>query len=228
MAGKSIYPPITIGDTFGRLTVLSEAPRTWDSRRQWRCLCSCGTQLIVVAMSLKKGTTQSCGCLRIDDVRQRFTKHGAANKGKKLPEYCIWLGIKKRIFNSHDLSYTNYGGRGITMCLGWKDSFSTFFADTKARPSPKHTIERRDNNGHYSCGHCTECIANGWSANCYYATRQEQSVNKRNNRFLTYKGQTKTLSQWSQELGMGYSVITRRLRKNWPPEQIFTVPIQRR
>lgn len=68
------------------------------------------------------------------------------------PEYAVWTGIKMRCFNPNGTGYKYYGGRGITMCERWRRSFSDFRADVGPRPSPDHSLDRIDVNGHYEPG----------------------------------------------------------------------------
>lgn len=99
----------------------------------------------------------------------------------KLPTRGIqnrWQNMKQRCFNPNSLVYKNYGGRGITVCAGWKNSYKDFLADMGIPPKGR-TIDRIDNDGGYWCGHCDECILNGWKMNCRWATKQEQMENRR-------------------------------------------------
>jgi hypothetical protein len=93
-------------------------------------------------------------------------------------EYGAWSNMKNRCFNVTNKSYKNYGGRGITVCLGWRQSFTSFYEDMGPRPA-RLTLDRIDNDGNYSCGRCEECIANGWPMNCRWATWSEQYHNRR-------------------------------------------------
>lgn len=103
--------------------------------------------------------------------------HGNATHGRgQTPEYRTWASIKTRCFNPKHDRYASYGGRGITMCQRWRESFEAFLADLGPKPE-KHTVLRLDSEGHYSCGGCPECQENRWPANCRWATRTE--INRR-------------------------------------------------
>lgn len=156
-----------IGKTFGRLSVIEEVGK------EWLCICSCGSFKRSTTQLLNRGAVKSCGCLKFD-CQSNF-KHGYAvkDKNKRPNEYNIWLGIKRRCNNPKDPAYKNYGGRGITICDRWLESFENFLEDMGFRPSPKHSIDRIDNDGNY----CKE--------NCRWVTREVQSINKRSKRSTT-------------------------------------------
>lgn len=129
----------------------------------------------------------------------RFTKtHGMS----KTALYRLWRAMITRCFNPQYKGYENHGGREISVCREWKDSFESFYADMGDRPSPQHSLERIDNNADYTPG------------NCRWATRLEQANNKRNNRLLTCNGVTKTVAEWERETGIVSSVIRHRIDRS--------------
>lgn len=93
-------------------------------------------------------------------------KHGAARRGKRFPEYGVWAGMLRRCIDKNNTSYPDYGGRGISVCESWS-TFENFIADMGRRPTPKHTIERVNNDGNYE------------PTNCKWVTRADQAKNKR-------------------------------------------------
>lgn len=214
MATRIIHPPIKVGDTFGRWTVLSTAPLSIHNKRCWYCRCQCGVIRNVTDNLLKVGKSQSCGCLHRELVGQRSTTHGMSRKNAKAPEYAAWLAMKARTTYPRDPSFHLYAKRGITVCVGWAHSFENFFADTGSRPGAGYSIDRKNNNGHYSCGHCEECIMNNWPANCRWATAKEQANNRRTNRYITFQGKTLPLKQWAQEIGIQPMSLHARLKKH--------------
>lgn len=109
--------------------------------------------------------------------------------------------MKQRCFNEKSSSYKYYGGRGVTVCAEWRDDFDAFYEHMGPRPSPKHTIDRIDNNGNYEPG------------NCRWATYEVQANNRSNNRHIEYDGRLQTASQWEQELGMHKGVAVARMRR---------------
>lgn len=197
-----------IGKKFNRLTVIERAYRPYPGTF-FRCRCDCGNETIVVSQKLRFGSTKSCGCFKGDQGRKRFLKHGQHN----IPEYQIWQAIKTRCYNFSSIGFKYYGARGINVCNRWKHSFANFFADMGERPTPQHTIERRNNNKGYSPN------------NCYWATRKSQNRNKRSNCMLTFRGQTKCLSEWVEELDLNYDMVKQRINKlGWSVEEAFTTP----
>lgn len=166
-------PMIRAGDRFGRLTTV------WIQRRKpniaWLCQCQCGGTSVSTESALRAGEAKSCGCLRIDANRARF-KHGLI----KSSEYNSWAGAVQRATNPNNLRYTDYGGRGISVCQALR-VFITFYAVMGPKPEPKrsYSIDRKDNDGGYWCGECDECLEKGWPMNVHWATAEQQSRNKR-------------------------------------------------
>jgi|SRR2546426_4040973 len=212
-----------INQKFGRLTVIAKAESRGEgtnSKTYWLCQCECGREVEVMTGSLRSENTQSCGCYKTDKTIERNTTHGLSHH----PEYRIWAHIKYRCTQPSDAAFEYYGARGIMMCIGWRDSFANFLRDIGPRPSRKHTIERIDNNGHYSCGKCEECLANGWPFNCRWATQAEQTTNTRRNRMITFEGKTLWLAEWSRIFNLDHKTITSRIELGWPLEKVFHTP----
>jgi len=126
-----------------------------------------------------------------------------------LPEYWVFHDMRKRCLCVSRENYRNYGGRGIAVCAEWQ-SFKAFYRDMGPRPSPKHTIERIDNDGDYEPN------------NCRWATRAEQLRNTRCTHFITFNGITLCLTDWAKRLGMSRSALDSRLSRGWPLERAMT------
>lgn len=183
------------GLIYGRLTVLGYAGKHCG-RVSWWCECICGTTKLVGGRHLNTGKIQSCGCLRKEASVQRSTTHGACGT----PEFAAFRRAKGRCTNPNLREFPNYGGRGIEFRF---TSFDEFFAEVGQRPTPEHSIDRKDVNGHYEPG------------NVRWATVKTQANNKRRNHFLEINGERKTMAQWGDVMGISGDTIFARLKKGW-------------
>lgn len=202
------------GMTFGRWTVQSFAGYLLDGNKGriepfWWCLCACGTRKRLRSHTLIGKQTLSCGCRRADVTRAVNTRHGQLHT--KL--YKTWQSMHARCRNPYNPSYQHYGGRGITVCLAWQD-FLTFAADMGQPPTPRHTLERRNTEGHYEPG------------NCLWATQKVQQRNRRNNRWLVCFGERRILQDWAEHVGIDPGTISDRLKRGWSIDQALTVPVE--
>lgn len=177
--------------------------------------CECGNHFTAAIFKIKSGHTSSCGCLHIGGLVKRNTRHGFAKRGQKSKEYNIWILMKQRCYNPEAEGYKEWGGRGIEVCDRWLQSFSNFIEDMGCCPTECDSIHRIDNDGNYS------------KENCKWATYEEQANNTRRNIFVEYRGQTKTVSEWSKTLNMPYGTIRRRIVDcEWDAEKSFNTPIK--
>lgn len=168
------------GQKFGLLTVLQMNPeRTAAGKIRWGVLCDCGTHKTMNGSHLTSGWVKSCGCTRAENVKKVCVTHGMTGTR----EHKIWVGMRQRCFNEKNPDYKHYGGRGITVCEQWKDSFESFYADLGPCPTEEHTLERREVNGNYEPN------------NCFWATREEQANNTRRNTFVEYQGKLYTVAE---------------------------------
>lgn len=201
-----------IGERYGRLTVQSV---TVSREAVALCVCECGRSKSVRVRSLQSGQTKSCGCLfkeAIKIVGQSRRTHGR----KKTAEYRIWAGLKSRCYDQQCAQYPRYGGRGIIVCERWVKSFEAFLADMGERPSPAHSIDRRDNDGPYS------------PENCRWATATQQSRNRSGNRIIEWRGSHRTIAEWSEKLELRRGTLSERLRLGWSVERAFLTPVRPR
>lgn len=198
------------GHTYGRLTVMSYAGSRKGSAL-WLCLCTCGTERTVLGTELAIGNSTSCGCWTQEKHKTAAKTHGRSWTA----EWRVWVGIKTRCTNSNVKAYHRYGGRGITMCQRWQQSFQAFYADMGPKPSPSHSIERINNDGNYE------------KANCQWATPTKQSRNRRSNHRVTFMGKTLSLVEWAELQGITYGTLKSRLTNlGWSVEQALTTPVR--
>ena len=187
--------PNLVGSVFGRLKVIERCEENNSfGQTLWRCLCECGNYTVVSITGLKNNT-KSCGCLRKENTKTMSTTHGL----RYSPEYRIWSAMKNRCSNENSANYVRYGEKNITVCDEWKDSFETFYRDMGPRPTPKHSIDRKDNDVGYS------------KDNCRWATPLEQASNKRKTVFYQYNGIYRTLPAWCREFGLNYKTVYNRI-----------------
>lgn len=125
--------------------------------------------------------------------------------------YAAWCSMRRRCNNPKDRGYSDYGGRGITVCERWA-SFDNFVEDMGFAPKGK-SIERVDVNGHYD------------PFNCIWATRKEQANNTRKNVYVTIGERTLTATQWAEEMGIPATRVLGRIRAGWLPEKVVTPEI---
>ncbi len=197
------------GIVFGRLTVLGFAGRHNSPRlpRQWFCECLCGRIVCVLATHLAQGRTKSCGCLRTELLTARKTRHGMVST----PEYIAYISAKMRCVNKKVECYSRYGGRGIEFRFA---SFEEFFAELGSRPSADYSVDRQNNDGHYEPG------------NVHWATTEQQSRNRRNNRLITIDSRTLILSEWAKIYGVNPKRVRNRInRLRWCGPCSLTKPI---
>lgn len=183
------------GQRFGRLTVVERAANSKNYKANWLCRCSCGNVLVADGYKLRNKMIESCGCLKIEQGKTPYTKHGF----HKLPEYAVWNNMKRRCHIKTHYKYKDYGARGIEVCDEWYTSFMKFYEDMGPRPSPDHSLERKDNNK----GYCKE--------NCKWATREEQQNNRRITPFYLYNGVYKSLAAHCRDLGLDRRTVYNRI-----------------
>lgn len=188
-----------IGQVFGRLTVIDTYPRNKHNKQVWLCRCECGIEKPILGTDLKCRDVKSCGCLR-----GRKTTHDKS----RTSTYRCWSDMKQRCSNKTNKHYNDYGGRGIVVCNSW-ENFEQFLKDMGEKPKGM-SLDRIDNDK----GYCLD--------NCRWATPKQQVKNRRNNRVVTYKGETKLLIDWCEEFGKNYDCVRWRLDHDWTVEDSFT------
>lgn len=203
-----------IARVFARLTVIDFLGRTKLGTVLWRCRCSCGADVVVQAGNLLNGHTKSCGCFNREVRMATHTTHGHTKNRSMSKAYKAWGQIKERTANQNRADFKNYGGRGIKMCKRWSNSFEAFLKDM-GEPKQGMSLDRRNNDGHYE------------PKNCKWSTRKEQNNNKRTNRMVTFRGQTKTLAQWAEMIGVHRCTLSARITKcGWSIEKALITPVR--
>lgn len=194
------------GQQFGRLTVIGPVRRTIHRQISWLCHCQCGNSHIANGTELRSNSIKSCGCLLVT--------RGATDS----PLGHVWYGILRRCHNPNDKDYPNYGGRGITVCDAWRDNFAEFEAYASQLPhygEKNYSLDRIDNSLGYFPG------------NIRWATPTQQSRNKRDNKLITFDGQTKCIGEWAKILGIKTITLRTRLdRLGWSPEKALTQKVR--
>ena len=190
------------GARYGRLMVVGYAGKR-GAQSAWACVCDCGGRVYALGCNLKKGQTESCGCLHKERTSIAKKTHGLS----KQSEYSTYYTMLARC--DHQVDNNNHFIRGIRVCERWTSGeggasgFECFLADMGRKPSPSHTIERIDNDGNYDPG------------NCRWATRREQAANTPRNRFISYQGERLVLAEVARRSGVRRTTIARRLDSGW-------------
>lgn len=197
------------GKTFNRLTALRrvECPSHLSpSQPYWLWQCSCGKQKVIASRNVRTGRSKSCGCGRSEHMKRVATKQHencSGNYSKHPRTHASWWNMKHRCEFPSDQDWSNYGGRGITVCQRWSESFDSFIADVGPKPTRHHQIERIDNDK----GYCPE--------NCRWATVPEQARNRRNNIWLEYGGKSWVMADLARYLGISGPTLKGRVQRGW-------------
>lgn len=131
-----------------------------------------------------------------------------------MPEYLAWANMRRRCLNPNHPQFRHYGGRVIGVTIDWQ-SYEQFLADMGPRPTPRHTLERIDNNGHYT------------RDNCRWATRRDQARNKRTNVLVEIDGKVACAKDWCIYFGINYATYRNRIRRSGlTPDAALKLPIQ--
>lgn len=190
-----------VGRVFGRLTVMSYYLGRGSDRSGWNCQCTCGTLKRVQTTHLLIGATQSCGCYG----REAKTTHG---RSQNCSEYATWRGMWDRCTNPNNKNYQSYQGRCPPE--SWRD-FAVFYAELGPKPSPKHSLDRVNNDRPYGPG------------NCRWATILTQMQNKSTNQNFTFNGETKCVAEWARGLGLTPRALKCRI-SIWGLARALTTP----
>ena len=174
------------GKKFGYLTVISRDQNPNNKRVKWLCVCNCNKLTIVSTNDLKSGHTSSCGC-------KKFESHNKKHGMTRTRIHTTWQSMKSRCYDKNNHSFSHYGGRGITMCDEWKNSFDSFYSWAISNGyTDELTIDRIDNNKGYA------------PDNCRWISMTEQNNNRRNNVILEHNGEKDSLANWCKKLNLDY------------------------
>lgn len=199
------------GLRFGKLSILRLDQVKPLLGSYFICECDCGVVKSIRGSSLSQGKSNSCGCESAKQLLKRTT-HGSSgsnqiNGSKRTPEYTSWAKMKGRCLNMDNDNYHHYGGRGIIVCERWM-VFENFLQDMGNRPKGT-SLERLNVNGNYE------------KSNCTWASRWEQSNNRRDTVRITINGITKSRGQWCLETGINVATVRGRVKRGWSPEDLF-------
>lgn len=194
---------------FGSFTALYPVLSVKKLGVLWACSCSCGSPI-----------TTLCSVNQLKYSRQRCQFCSKEFHGStKTRLYRVYIAMKRRCNDINDPSYSNYGGRGISVCDEWKKSFIAFknwAIENGYKEKSGLSIDRINNDGNYE------------PLNCQWVSNQTQSNNKRTNSYLTLNGKTQTLTQWAEEYKINISALRFRLRKGLSLREALTTPIDQR
>lgn len=204
---KRIVP--NVGQRFDRLVYVG--PIDDPSKGLFRC--DCGSVAEIDLGHARRRHTRSCGCYQ----RERASAATSTHRDVGTAEYRAWVNMKTRCTNPNYYLFADYGGRGISVCVAWRDSFETFLADMGRRPTDQHYLDRIDPNGNYE------------PTNCRWAELLTHARNKRSVRQITIGERTLTIPEWSAVSGVRKKTIWRRLKKDgWDPcDAVFLPPAAR-
>lgn len=193
-----------IGQKYGRLVILDYYAGTHTIQPKIRVQCECGTVKVTWLNAVTRGSSTSCGCYRNEQSSKAATKHG----GRHTPEYAVWCTMKARCSNPNNEKYMSYGGRGIEVCKRWADNFQNFIDDMGKRPSKRHSIERKDNNGNYE------------PSNCEWALPAQQMKNQRRSKLYDLNGKMFNLKEIAEILSINHHSLSTRMHTFKEPIEV--------
>lgn len=208
--GIGTRPRIDIsGQRFGMLVVLYFSHMSQSGQSMWMCRCDCGIEKPMQIGNAKFRGSSSCGCRRTEMLSNGMMRrtHGQHDT----TEYHVYCSMRQRCTNKLNAAYSDYGGRGITICERWLESFENFFEDMGKRPSGT-SLDRIDNNLGYS------------PDNCRWASKDQQANNTRANRMIEFCGETMTMAQWASRRNVPIQTLFNRLLLGWTVERALTTP----
>ena len=213
--GRPEKPPfIEVGDRFGAQGAARSRDRSVreGEQRCWLCRCDCGSTVKQTKSQLVGGVARSCGCLQREIISRwpaRTTSRTGTSVDARRRRRQSVASNADALLQPSLQGDKDYGGRGITVCRRWRQSFETFLADVGLRPGRLFSLGRKDNSKGY------------YPRNVGWETEKQQARNRRSNRHITAHGQTRTLTEWAERTGIGRTTLRRRIDSGWTPEQIL-------
>ena len=181
-----------VGRRFGKLVFIGKSEKKYGRSRGWIVRCDCGTVKTVCHSNVSSGSVTSCGCAR-------------RNVYAKTPEFRAIKSAISRCHNKNDKDYDFYGARGISVCSEWRENPVLFVHHIGKRPTPRHSLDRMDNNKDYIPG------------NVRWATKLDQSRNRRSVNTINVDGKEIPIIEHCQNIGVKYETFrTRYFKKKWP------------
>lgn len=206
---------VKVGDRFGRLLVLETSGSGYNKNAsRSKCRCDCGEEIDILTTRLWK--LRSCGCVKLKTYYNKTHKK----------EWRAWQAMKARCFRKTNKRYPEWGGRGITVCDGIRYNVGFLIKLIGLAQTPAHSIDRKDNDGNYSCGECEQCIKNGWELNIHWATAFEQSQNRGSVRKYNYDNEMLCLSEICRRLDLPLKTIWSRINNGWDFNKAILTPIK--
>lgn len=150
----------------------------------------------------------------------RPLKHGMS----RTPVGVSWQSMLTRCYNKKVASYKDYGGRGIIVCEFLRATPLNLLLLLGDRPAGS-SIDRKNNDGSYTCGECAECLSKNWSKNVRWATRLEQNRNQSDLVYIEVDGITKCASEWAQIKDFQYGTLRTRFDRGIRGIQLFGPPL---
>lgn len=207
--GRPETTTTNVGDRYGSITIIAPLPpriptvqtKYYKRIKQWLCRCDCGTEWPVDQPALRNGNAKRCFACRSAHIGSTKTTHGNTRGHSMTAEYRAWTKAKSRCLCPTDHKYPIYGGRGISMCQEWRDSFEAFLSHMGKKPSPRMSLDRIDVNGNYEPG------------NCRWTSAKEQALNQRRTVRMDWNGGRFTVSQIADMASVQRVCLKRLLAK---------------
>jgi hypothetical protein len=200
-------------ELIGKLIFLKDVENTTPRKALFMCPI-CSNQFTTDISRAKLNRVVSCGCYRKENSKKLHFKHGHSKDKKMSSEYVSWQRMIQRCQNLGYANYHNYGGKGITVCNKWKNSFVSFLEDMKEKPFKNAQLDRINTDGNYEPN------------NCRWVSCKENSRNRRDNLVIEWNDQKKTLSEWSEILNINKNTLRDRIYSTkWTLEEAMSTPL---